>query len=100
MRLKKILLKLSFNNMMRKVTLLLLTLILGLGCIFGVAKAQTQSLPQEAIISYDSNIIVNVDNSIDVAEKITYNTGPQEHHGIYRDIYPYSSQDRKIGIDN
>jgi len=89
--------------MMRKVTLLLLTLILGLGYIFGVANAQIQTLPQEAqetIVFYDSNIIVNVDNSIDVAEKITYNTGPQEHHGIYRDIYPYSSQDRKMGIDN
>lgn len=85
---------------MRKVTLLLLTLILSSGCIFGVANAQTQSLPQEAIVSYDSNITVNVDNSINVTETIIYNTGPQEHHGIYRDIYPYSSQDRKMEIDD
>lgn len=85
---------------MRKTTLLLLIAVLSLGCIFGVANAQTQSLPTEAIVSYDSNIIVNVDNSINVTETIIYNTGPQEHHGIYRDIYPYSSQDRKMGIDD
>ncbi len=84
---------------MRKVGLLLLTVILGSGYFFIIANAQS-TLPQEAIVSYDSNITVNVDNSIDVTETITYNTGPSAHHGIYRDIYPYSSQDRKIDIQN
>lgn len=86
--------------MTRKVTLLLLTAILGSGYFFSIANAQSQTLSQEAIVSYFSNIIVNVDNSIDVTETITYNTGPQEHHGIYRDIYPYSSQEKKMLIEN
>ena len=82
--------------MIRKIKLLLLTAILSLGCVFGSVNAQSQTLTEEAIVSYVSNIIINIDNSIDVTETITYNTGPQEHHGIYRDIYPYSSQDRKM----
>lgn len=83
---------------MKKNTLLL-TVIIGLGCFFSVANAQEQPFSQEAIMSYVSNIIVNIDNSIDVTETITYETGPQEHHGIYRDIYPYSSQGRKMSIE-
>ncbi len=62
------------------------------------AELQTQTLPAEAIVSYDSLVTVNVDNSVRVLETITYNTGPQEHHGIYRDIYPFSSQNRKMDI--
>jgi uncharacterized membrane protein YgcG len=85
---------------MRKTTLLLLTAVLSLVCVFSVANAQPQSFSTEAIISYDSNIIVNIDNSINVTETITYYTGPQEYHGIYRDIYPYSSQNRKMGISD
>ncbi|MBI3232306.1 MAG: DUF2207 domain-containing protein [Candidatus Doudnabacteria bacterium] len=85
---------------MRKVTLLLLTVILSTGYAFSIANAQSQTLPQEAIVFYSSNITVNIDNSINVTETITYNTGPEEHHGIYRDIYPYSSQEKKMSIEN
>jgi uncharacterized membrane protein len=91
---------LSSAPTMKKITLLLLTAILGLGYFFSVAQAQGEILPQEAIVSFSSNIIVNVDNSIDVTETIIYNTGPQERHGIYRGIYPYSSQKRKMAIEN
>lgn len=63
-----------------------------------VAHAQTQS--EEAIISFAANITVNTDNSISVTEKIVYNTGPEEHHGIYRDIYPYSSLEMKMDIQD
>lgn len=85
---------------MKKITLLLLMAILGLGYFFSVAQAQSETLQQEAIVSFSSNIIVNVDNSVDITETIIYHTGPQERHGIYRDIHPYSSQKRKMTIEN
>lgn len=76
--------------------------VLLLGGVFFVVQAQTQNqiLTQEAIVSFVSDIRVNNDNSIDVQETITYNTGPLERHGIYRDIYPYSSEGKKVGIEN
>lgn len=55
---------------------------------------------EEAIVSFVSDITVRSDNSITVVETITYDTGPQERHGIYRDIYPYSSQKRKMSIED
>ena len=84
---------------MRKIGLFLLIAILSLGYFFNIANAKN-TLPQEAIVYYNSNIIVNFDNSIDVVETIIYDTGPSERHGIYRDIYPYSSQNRKMDIQD
>jgi uncharacterized membrane protein len=86
--------------MIKKLGFLLFIIALSVGCFWNVAKAKDQTLPQEAIVSYDADITVNIDNSINVTEKITYNTGPQEHHGIYRDIYLYSSQKKKMQINN
>jgi uncharacterized membrane protein YgcG len=88
--------------MTKKIIALLITIIVGISGIPGIANAQDfdQTLPQETIVSFGSNIVVNTDNSINVTEDIVYNTGPQEHHGIYRDIYPYSSQNRKMTINN
>ncbi|MEK7116657.1 MAG: DUF2207 domain-containing protein [Patescibacteria group bacterium] len=85
---------------MKKVFFLLLFFVVSLGGAYSIAQAQNQTLPQEAIVSFVSNIAVNTDNSIEVAETIVYNTGPLAHHGIYRDIYLYSSQNRKIEIQN
>lgn len=85
---------------MRKIAVIFFTLILNAVCVFSFANAQDQASSQEAIISYFSNIVVNIDNSIDVTETIIYNTGPKERHGIYRDIYPYSSQKRRMLIKN
>lgn len=70
---------------------------LTLGSPFFVS-AQIVDSNQEAIISFDADIVVNTDNSIDVTEKIIYQTGPTSHHGIYRDIYPYSSQKKRMSI--
>lgn len=85
---------------MRKFVLSLLFSLLLIGVFPVIGSAQTNTtLREEAIVSYTSNIVVNVDNSIDVTETIVYNTGPSAHHGIYRDIYPYSSQDRKMNIE-
>lgn len=72
---------------------------LTLGFPFFVS-AQIVNPNQEAIISFDVDIVVNTDNSIDVTEKIIYQTGSAEHHGIYRDIYPYSSEGKKMSIKN
>lgn len=56
---------------------------------------------EETITYYGVDILVNTDNSIDVTETIRYNTSSyQERHGIYRDIYPYSSQGWKMAITN
>jgi uncharacterized membrane protein len=63
-------------------------------------KAKTETFLQEAIISFNSAIVVNIDNSIDVTETIVYDTGSEYHHGIYRDIYTFSSQGRKMKIEN
>lgn len=76
---------------------------LATGAIFALGfplfvSAQMIGQNQEAIVSFDADIIVNTDNSIDVTEKIIYQTGPAEHHGIYRDIYPYSSEGKKMSI--
>src|SRR5680860_1490173 len=89
---------------------LLLILAAGLFSVLPVANGQIveqiESLPldqvitEEAIVSFDSYITVSLDNSIRVVETIVYNTGPQKRHGIYRDIYPFSSTGRKMSINN
>src|SRR5680860_356314 len=72
----------------------------------GQIVEQIESLPldqvitEESIVSFDSYITVSLDNSIRVVETIVYNTGPQKRHGIYRDIYPFSSTGRKMSINN
>lgn len=72
-----------------------------------VRHANAQNLPVkegrddiENIYSFDVSINANKDNSIFVNETIVYETGPTERHGIYRDVYPYSSDGRKINIEN
>ena len=91
---------------MKKFLFVFLGIPLILGSFFAVSTIFAQSLPgypaqeQEAIKSFISNISVNTDNSIDVVETITYNSGPTEHHGIYRGIFPYSSTGTKISIQN
>ncbi len=76
-------------------------LIFILGSFFVATGVQAnESFDSESILSFISNISVNADNSVDVTENITYNTGPQARHGIYRDIYPYSSTGKKMDISN
>lgn len=88
--------------MKNKTLLTLFVSILTLLCSFGVVSAETEdfSFSEEAIFSFVSDITVNTDNSIDVIEKIIYHTGSQERHGIYRDIYPYSSTGSKMEIQD
>ncbi|KKT01121.1 MAG: hypothetical protein UV76_C0002G0034 [Candidatus Nomurabacteria bacterium GW2011_GWA2_43_15] len=62
--------------------------------------SNAQAGTEEAIWNFDSDIIVNTDNSIDVTETIVYDTGPLERHGIYRDIYQYSSVGYKMKIES
>jgi uncharacterized membrane protein len=64
------------------------------------ALAENIDPSQEAIRNFHANIRVNTDNSIDVVESITYNTGEIERHGLLRDIYPYSSVDYSMKIEN
>jgi uncharacterized membrane protein YgcG len=46
---------------------------------------------QEAIPSFDARIVVYEDASIEVAERIVYDFGEEERHGIFR-VIPYSYQ--------
>lgn len=80
---------------MKKITYLFLAICLAMGASSIIVGAQTR----ESIISYTSQIAVNTDNSVDVTETIVYDSGSESHHGIYRDIYPYSAQNRKMSID-
>ncbi len=84
---------------MKKILTLLGVLFL-VGSVSTVTRADSQVLPEEAIVSYSSSISVYTDNSVDVSEKIVYNTGPQSRHGIYRDIKPFSSQNIRMSIEN
>ena len=55
----------------------------------------------EQIESYKVSVKVNTDASIDVEETILYNFGPNERHGIYRDIpiiYKTNSG-RRVSLD-
>lgn len=85
---------------MKKVIWLLLVIMVSGGGLAGFVQAQNGALNQEAVSAFTSKIVVNIDNSIDVTETIVYNTGPQERHGIHRDIYSYSSQKRQMNIAN
>ena len=77
-----------------------ITLVLGSFFVATKIYAENKSLDREAIVDFSSDISVNGDNSVDVIETIVYSTGPLQRHGIYRDIYPYSSQNRKMTIEN
>jgi len=89
---------------MKKVFFLFLTATLFLSILFAFQKVQAgpgvSASSEEAVINFFSTISVNLDNSVDVVENVRYDTGPLERHGIYRDIYPYSSQKRKMAINN
>ncbi len=54
---------------------------------------------EEAITDFHADILVNIDNSIEVTETITYNTGNIERHGLKRDIIPKSSIGFRMQID-
>lgn len=53
----------------------------------------------EVINSFDSNLTVNADASVQVVESIEYNFGTNQRHGIFRDI-PLSSEGAQIEITN
>ncbi|MCC7436807.1 DUF2207 domain-containing protein [Candidatus Nomurabacteria bacterium] len=76
---------------MKKINLLITTIILGL--FFLPAKVVA-----EVIKSFDSQIVVNLDSSISVKEIIVYDSEDLEKHGIFRDIRDISSQNEKIDI--
>jgi len=69
-------------------------------CFLRVVSVQAQDVAilEEYIENFSSSVFVNTDNSIEVIETIVYNGGKEEHHGIYRDIYPYSSIGSKMNI--
>jgi hypothetical protein len=75
-----------------------IAILLGLFSISGTAYAQLTS--EEAVKAYTTTVHVNLDNSANVTETILYQTGNQARHGIYRDIYPYSSTGKAMSLSN
>ena len=59
---------------------------------------------QEQIQSFDTQIVINKDGTINIEEKITYDFANLERHGIYRDI-PFLTKNKegkrfKLGFEN
>jgi uncharacterized membrane protein len=93
---------------MKKFFLILMVLVIGYLLIVSSAKAQindiqtdavnlnaiyptdsvktTDTITGEHIKSFDSNVVINLDGTIDVKETIVYDFGYLQKHGIYRDI--------------
>ncbi len=67
---------------MLKITTVLLAVFL----FSGVLIAQTYSSIEERIVSLQTQIQVNNDGTLSVIEDIYYDFGPNQRHGIYRDI--------------
>ncbi|PIZ75317.1 hypothetical protein COY05_04250 [Candidatus Peregrinibacteria bacterium CG_4_10_14_0_2_um_filter_38_24] len=66
------------------------------GWFMGVAEAETIG---DKIHQYNSDIIVNENGSIDVAEKILYDFGDVPGHGIIRDLpFVYGSGEDRVAI--
>ncbi|MFH1790173.1 MAG: DUF2207 domain-containing protein [bacterium] len=69
---------------------------------YSPALAQNDNLVQqnqEFIENYHVDIYINKDNSIKVKEKIEYDFGESEKHGIYREIpYQYNTVTHKFSI--
>jgi hypothetical protein len=59
--------------------------------LFGF-QATVSAETTEAIDSFDVNVTLNKDSSLEVVEKIVYNFGSNQRHGIFRDI-PLTSQE-------
>jgi predicted membrane protein DUF2207 len=57
----------------------------GAMALAGAAGAQAQT-ETERIIDYSVDMTIGRDGSLTVAERIDYDFGPTEHHGIFRDI--------------
>ncbi len=78
----------------------LASLILAVAWCSAIVHAQSPVPYEEAVAAFQSAVYVNADNSVNVTELVTYETGPQERHGMYRDINPYSSEGRYMDIEN
>ena len=63
-------------------------------------KALAVELTQEYIQDFQSVLTINGDNTIDVQEKIIYDFGNQQRHGIYREIpYKYQAKGGNFTVD-
>lgn len=107
MRKLRILSLLAFNKFKMKKTFLFFTLAICFASgtyatapinYNGLNELYTNEYKGEVIKSFDADIVVNVDNSISIREKIVYSAGGISKHGIYRDIYPYSAEKKKMDI--
>jgi uncharacterized membrane protein YgcG len=65
-------------------------------CSTGVVFAQSYS--EERIEDFSTTFKINVDSTVDVTENITYNAGPFDRHGIYRDILLKNSFGKSVRL--
>lgn len=96
---KKCIIHHIFYIMVNKLKITLF-LVLAFVLLTPTVLAQSDTNISEAIISFESKINVNPDNSINVTEVIVYTTGAEARHGILRDITTLSAQKKKMAIEN
>lgn len=71
--------------------------VLVLLSVFSFTYAQTK---EEAILDFVVTITVNSNRSVSVEEKIVYDSGPIDRHGIYRDIRMINSEGERMSLSN
>lgn len=84
--------------MNKKVAILFFTSFIFISGSFNVYAEK--NINYERIDSFDSNITVNTDSSINVVETIKYNSGGLQKHGIYRDIRLKSYDNNNLYISD
>ncbi|MFH1455216.1 MAG: DUF2207 domain-containing protein [bacterium] len=84
--------------MKRNISILFCVAVLFLSCFFNTYAQK--NLSYERIDFFNSDIIVNIDSSINVIETIKYNTGGIEKHGVYRDIRLKSFDNKDLKISD
>lgn len=73
--------------MKRNILIPIFLLLFVLGSFqIALAESQQEEQPQESVESFITVIAINQDGALDVTEKITYNFGELEKHGIFRNI--------------
>lgn len=88
---------------MKKLNSYLLITFCGFLFSAGIASAQVPSGNTEQVNSFDASYTIHQDSSVDVVEGIEYDFGPDLHHGIFRYIpvfYSNNSINRTIRISD
>lgn len=70
------------NNLVRMAFMAMI----GAATLFFLADDPARAAEKEQIDSFEATIRINADASVDISERIAYDFGPEQKHGIYRRI--------------